>query len=103
MSEQIRLVRDAGVLEITLDRPKANAIDAAASRRLNDIFSEFRDDAALRIAIVTGAGEKFFSAGRDLKAAAAGEAPDADWGVAGGPGPDHPRNRTQPILGTVDR
>ncbi len=102
MSEPIRLVRDAGVLEITIDRPKANAIDAAASRRLNDIFSEFRDDAALRIAIVTGAGEKFFSAGWDLKAAAAGEAPDADWGVGGFGGLNHPRNLNKPIIAAVN-
>ena len=102
MSEPIRLVRDAGVLEITIDRPKANAIDAAASRRLNDIFSEFRDDAALRIAIVTGAGEKFFSAGWDLKAAAAGEAPDANWGVGGFGGLNHPRNLNKPIIAAVN-
>jgi crotonobetainyl-CoA hydratase len=102
MSEQIRLVRDAGVLEITLDRPKANAIDAAASRRLNDIFSEFRDDTTLRIAIVTGAGEKFFSAGWDLKAAAAGEAPDANWGVGGFGGLNHPRNLNKPIIAAVN-
>jgi crotonobetainyl-CoA hydratase len=102
MSEQIRLVRDAGVLEITLDRPKANAIDAAASRRLNGIFSEFRDDATLRVAIVTGAGEKFFSAGWDLKAAAAGEAPDADWGVGGFAGLNYPRNLNKPIISAVN-
>jgi crotonobetainyl-CoA hydratase len=102
MSDQIRLVRDAGVLEITLDRPKANAIDAAASRRLNEIFSEFRDDASLRIAIVTGGGEKFFSAGWDLKAAAAGEAPDADWGVGGFAGLNYPRNLNKPIIAAVN-
>jgi crotonobetainyl-CoA hydratase len=102
MSELIRLVRDTGVLEITIDRPKANAIDAAASRRLNDIFSEFRDDATLRIAILTGAGEKFFSAGWDLKAAAAGEAPDADWGVGGFGGLNHPRNLNKPIIAAVN-
>ncbi|HEX9473313.1 MAG TPA: enoyl-CoA hydratase-related protein [Steroidobacteraceae bacterium] len=102
MSDPIRLVRDAGVLEITIDRPKANAIDAAVSRRLNDIFSEFRDDATLRIAILTGAGEKFFSAGWDLKAAAAGEAPDANWGVGGFGGLNHPRNLNKPIIAAVN-
>ena len=64
------------VLEVTLDRPKANAIDLAASRRLNEVFSAFRDDPTLRVAIVTGAGERFFCAGWDLKAAAAGEESD---------------------------
>ena len=40
----VRTTRDGAILEITLDRPKANAIDLAASRRLNDIVTAFRDD-----------------------------------------------------------
>jgi crotonobetainyl-CoA hydratase len=69
----VRSRRDGTILEVTLDRPKANTIDLAASRRLNTIFTAFRDDPGLRIAIVTGTGEKFFSPGWDLKAAAQGE------------------------------
>ena len=57
----VRTTRDGAILEVTLDRPKANAIDLAASRRLNAIFTAFRDDPQLRFAIVTGTGEKFFS------------------------------------------
>ena len=72
MSESVKLTRNEGVLEIVIDRPKANAIDLATSRRLNEVVTEFRNDAALRVAIITGAGEKFFSAGWDLKAAAGG-------------------------------
>jgi len=68
----VRTTTDGSILEVTLDRPKANAIDLAASRRLNAIFTAFRETAALRIAIITGAGEKFFSPGWDLKAAASG-------------------------------
>ena len=71
MSDGIRTRTDGLVLEVTIDRPKANAIDLAASRRLNEVFTSFRNDAALRVAIVTGAGERFFSPGWDLKAAAA--------------------------------
>jgi len=56
MSDGITTVKDGAILEITLDRPKANAIDLAASRRLNQIVTSFRDDPELRIAIVTGAG-----------------------------------------------
>jgi crotonobetainyl-CoA hydratase len=59
----VRTTREGAILEVTLDRPKANAIDLAASRRLNAIFTAFRDDPALRVAIVTGAGEKFFRRG----------------------------------------
>ena len=59
----VRTTRTGAILEITLDRPKANAIDLAASRRLNDIVTAFRDDPEVRVAIVTGTGEKFFSPG----------------------------------------
>ena len=61
------------VLEIVIDRPKANAIDRATSAELHEAFARLRDDPELRVGIVTGAGERFFSAGWDLKAAAAGE------------------------------
>ena len=54
----VRTTTDGSILEVTLDRPKANAIDLAASRRLNAIFTAFRETAALRIAIITGTGEK---------------------------------------------
>src|SRR5580693_1313510 len=93
---------NGAVLEVTLDRPKANAIDLAASRRLNQVFCTFRDDPQLRIAIVTGAGERFFCAGWDLKGAAGGEQSDADWGVAGFGGLNYPRNLDKPIISAVN-
>ncbi len=71
------------VLEITLDRPKANAIDLATSRIMGKVFADFRDDPTLRVAILTGAGDKFFCPGWDLKAAADGDAVDGDYGVGG--------------------
>jgi len=73
MTDGVRTVKDGPILEVTIDRPKANAIDLKASRRLNQIVTSFRDDPDLRIAIITGAGDRFFSPGWDLKAAAAGE------------------------------
>src|SRR6266850_128781 len=94
----VRTTTDGSILEVTLDRPKANAIDLAASRRLNAIFTAFRDDAALRIAIITGSGEKFFSPGWDLKGAAQGEPSDSDWGVGGFGGLNYPRNLDKPII-----
>jgi crotonobetainyl-CoA hydratase len=102
MSEAVRLRRDGAVLEITLDRPKANAIDQATSQRLNTIFEDFRDDPALRVAVLTGAGEKFFSAGWDLKAASGGEASDSDWGPGGFAGLNHPRNLDKPIIAAIN-
>ena len=98
----IRTARSGAVLEVTIDRPKANAIDLAASRRLNAVFSAFRDDPALRVAIVTGAGERFFSPGWDLKAAAAGEASDEDWGEGGFGGLNYPRNLDKPLIAAVN-
>ncbi|MGI9245346.1 MAG: carnitinyl-CoA dehydratase [Steroidobacteraceae bacterium] len=83
MTGPIHTERHGAVLEVTIDRPKANAIDAATSRLMGAIFAGFRDDPELRVAILTAAGEKFFCPGWDLKAAAAGEPPDADYGVGG--------------------
>jgi crotonobetainyl-CoA hydratase len=102
MTDGINIVRDGAILEITIDRPKANALDRNASCRLNDVFTSFRDDPELRIAIVTGAGERFFSAGWDLKAAAAGEKSDADWGVGGFGGLNYPRNLDKPVISAVN-
>jgi crotonobetainyl-CoA hydratase len=101
-SAGVRTARNGAVLEVTLDRPKANAIDLAASRRLNEVFSGFRDDPTLRVAIVTGAGERFFSPGWDLKAAAAGERSDEDWGSGGFGGLNHPRNLDKPLIAAVN-
>ena len=83
MNAAIRTERRGRVLEVTIDRPKANAIDAATSRIMGEVFAGFRDDPELRVAILTAAGEKFFCPGWDLKAAADGEPPDADYGVGG--------------------
>ncbi|NVO06352.1 MAG: crotonobetainyl-CoA hydratase [Rhodoferax sp.] len=71
-----------GVLTITLDRPKANAINVATSRALYAAFQQLQDDPSLRVAILTGSG-RFFSAGWDLGAATEGEAIDADHGPGG--------------------
>jgi len=102
MPDGIEITRDGPVLEVRLDRPKANAIDLPASRRLNETFSAFRDDPALRVAIVTGTGDRFFSAGWDLKGAAGGEKSDSDWGVGGFAGLNHPRNLNKPLIAAVN-
>jgi crotonobetainyl-CoA hydratase len=102
MTDGVRTVKDGPILEVTIDRPKANAIDLKASRRLNQIVSSFRDDPELRIAIITGAGDRFFSPGWDLKAAAAGEESDSDWGVGGFAGLNYPRNLNKPIIAAVN-
>ena len=102
MSDGVLTVKNGAILEITIDRPKANAIDLKASRRLNDVVTAFRDDPKLRIAIVTGAGDRFFSPGWDLKAATGGEESDSDWGVGGFAGFNYPRNLNKPIIAAVN-
>jgi crotonobetainyl-CoA hydratase len=102
MSDGVRLTTNGAILEVMLDRPKANAINLATSRRLNEVFGQFRDDPALRVAIVTGAGDRFFCAGWDLKAASAGERSDEDWGAGGFGGLNYPRNLDKPIIAAVN-
>jgi crotonobetainyl-CoA hydratase len=102
MSNGVLTAKNGAILEITIDRPKANAIDLKASRRLNDVVTAFRDDPELRIAIVTGAGDRFFSPGWDLKAATGGEESDSDWGVGGFAGFNYPRNLNKPIIAAVN-
>ncbi|HEX9584365.1 MAG TPA: carnitinyl-CoA dehydratase [Gammaproteobacteria bacterium] len=100
--EVIKTKRNGGVLEVTIDRPKANAIDAATSRTMGEIFADFRDDEALRVAIITGAGDRFFSAGWDLKAAAAGESPNSDYGVGGFGGLQELPDLNKPVIAAVN-
>ncbi|RKF16801.1 crotonobetainyl-CoA hydratase [Roseovarius spongiae] len=79
MSDEVKVVRDGHVLEITLDRPKVNAIDVPTSRALAAAFQELHKDKDLRCAILTAAGDRIFSAGWDLKALNAGEMQLDNW------------------------
>jgi crotonobetainyl-CoA hydratase len=102
MDDVLKVTRNGSILEVTLDRPKANAIDTATSRRMGALFSQFRDDPALRVAIITGGGEKFFSAGWDLNAAAAGEAVDSDFGPGGFAGLTQLHDLNKPVIAAVN-
>lgn len=102
MTGPIRCERRGAVLEVTIDRPKANAIDAATSRIMGDVFAGFRDDDTLRVAILTAAGDRFFCPGWDLKAAAAGEPPDADYGVGGFGGLQQLPGLNKPVIGAIN-
>ena len=55
MSDPLKITRRGRVLEVVLDRPKANAIDRETSVRMGEVFSEFSEDPELWVAIVTGA------------------------------------------------
>lgn len=71
--EFIRVSYDGPVTTITLNRPDVmNALHAQANAELHQVFDDFAADPDQWIGIVTGAGERAFSAGNDLKAQAAG-------------------------------
>jgi len=71
--------RRGAVLEITLNRPKVNAIDFTLSRMLNDAIVTLRDDPDLRVGLLTATGDRVFSAGWDLKAVDSGEQQLDNW------------------------
>jgi crotonobetainyl-CoA hydratase len=97
----VNIQRHEGIFEVELDRPKANAIDLATSRLLGEAFKEFRDDPDMRVAIIKTAGDRFFCAGWDLKAAAAGDAVDGDYGVGGFGGLQELRGLNKPVIAQV--
>ena len=102
MTHPIKTERRGAVLEVTLDRPKANAIDLATSRIMGEVFASFRDDPDLRVAILTAAGGKFFCPGWDLKAAADGDAVDGDYGVGGFVGLQELRDMNKPVIAAIN-
>ena len=98
----IRTRREGGILEVTLDRPKANAIDLATSRIMGLTFRDFRDDDSLRVCILRAEGDKFFCPGWDLKAAAGGDAVDGDYGVGGFGGLQELPNLNKPVIAAIN-
>ena len=102
MSEPIRTRIEGHILEVTLDRPKANAVDLATSRIMGEVFRDFRDNPDLRVAILTAAGEKFFCPGWDLKAAADGDAVGGDYGVGGFGGLQELPHLNKPVICAVN-
>jgi crotonobetainyl-CoA hydratase len=102
MNEFLKVTRNGQILEIVLDRPKANAIDGPLSRAMGELFAGFRDDPDLRVAIFTGAGEKFFSGGWDLNAAAGDEGYLDDFGEGGFGGFPKMKGLLKPVICAVN-
>jgi len=102
MPDSVRFTRCGAVAEITLDRPPANAIGVSVSQALYAAFREFEEDPELRVAILTAAGERFFSAGWDLKAASQGEEVVTDGGPGGFAGLTEYFGRSKPVIAAVN-
>ena len=102
MNSPIQVETRGAVLVVTLDRPKANAVDLITSRKMGEVFQSFRDNPDLRVAILTAAGEKFFCPGWDLKAAADGDEVDGDYGVGGFGGLQELPRLNKPIICAVN-
>ena len=102
MTNPVHIERNNEVWEITLDRPKANAINAETSRALGEAFLAFQDDTTARVAIITGGGEKFFSAGWDLKSVAAGDEDSQDHGAGGFAGLTELWSLDKPVIAAVN-
>lgn len=101
MIDAVRTEVADGVLTITLDRPKANAIDVPTSGLLYAAFERLQRDPALRVAIITGSG-RFFSAGWDLNAASDGEAIDVVHSPGGFAGLTEFFTLDKPVIAAVN-
>ncbi len=107
MSDSVRVERRGHVLEVTLDRPKVNAVDIPTSQALARAFAELRDDPELRVGIITGAGERVFSAGWDLKALNSGDTKldnwwEADYGDGGFAGLTENWRLNKPVIAALN-
>ena len=61
--DEVLVKIDDNLMLITIDRPKANAIDLPTSRKLGEAFVSFRDSPELKVAIITGAGGYWWGLG----------------------------------------
>lgn len=91
-----------GIMTITLNRPKANAINIAMSEALAAAFSSFRDDPSLAVAIVTGTGDKFFCGGWDMNEAASGVKDNEEHGDGGFAGLQELLDCNKPIIAALN-
>jgi len=68
MGQYSKVETDGRLLIVTINRPEvANALHPMANQELSEVFDEFATNPELWVAIITGAGDKAFCAGNDLK------------------------------------
>jgi enoyl-CoA hydratase len=84
MGDEVLTERRGKVVILTINRPEArNAINLAVATALSEALDAAEHDDDCLVVILTGADDKAFSAGMDLKAFARGEAPITEKGFAG--------------------
>lgn len=102
MADEVLRERQGHVEVLTINRPEArNAINGAVSTAMSSALDELTEDPDAWVVVLTGAGDKAFSAGMDLKAFAAGEG-DAIIGVRGGFGGIARRDFPKPLIAAVN-
>ncbi|MEM7292883.1 MAG: enoyl-CoA hydratase-related protein, partial [Pseudomonadota bacterium] len=67
MSEEVEISTYDHIIEITLNRPPANAINPAVSNAIHGALQRVQNEPDLRVGIITGTGDRIFCAGWDLK------------------------------------
>jgi enoyl-CoA hydratase/carnithine racemase len=101
MPEFFTTERDGHVLTVTLNRPeRMNALHSPAHFELDTIFNEFESDPGLWVGILTGAGDRAFSAGNDLRWQAEGGSRDKPKSGFGGI--TERFDRTKPMIAAVN-
>jgi enoyl-CoA hydratase len=102
MADEILRERRGNVEILTINRPEArNAINGAVSRAMSAVMDELTADTGCWVVVITGAGDKAFSAGMDLKAFSSGEGADI-IGASGGFGGLTQREFPKPIIAAIN-
>jgi crotonobetainyl-CoA hydratase len=108
MTKHVEVTRNGRILEVKLNRPKVNAIDVQTSRELGDAFAILKDDPELWVGILTGGGDRIFSAGWDLKALNSGDMTldnwweNDDYGIGGFAGLTENWNLNKPVIAALN-
>jgi enoyl-CoA hydratase/carnithine racemase len=102
MADEVLRERRGNVEILTINRPEArNAINGAVSKAMSDAMDALTEDRECWVVVVTGSGDKAFSAGMDLKAFSSGEGGDI-MGASGGFGGLTQRDFPKPIIAAVN-
>lgn len=102
MADEVLQERRGHVVVLTINRPEArNAINGPVSLAMSSFMDELAEDPDCWVVVITGSGDKAFSAGMDLKAFASGEGGDI-MGASGGFGGLTQRTFPKPIIAAVN-